>query len=48
MADRVWTLDDLQILHELRTPVTVVIPDVVEQTHERYSKQGSDLLWCEP
>ncbi|KAL3130461.1 hypothetical protein ABBQ38_008282 [Trebouxia sp. C0009 RCD-2024] len=34
-SDRVWTLDDLQILHELHIPVVVVVPSIIEQTADR-------------
>ena len=45
-SDRVWTLDDLQILHELHIPVVVVVPSIVEQTPDRYSQQRKPGLPC--
>ncbi len=35
-SDHTWTLTDLQVLHELRTPIFVVVPGIVESSH-RYA-----------
>lgn len=45
-SDRVWTLDDLQILHELHIPVVVVVPSIIEQTADRYSQQPKTCSPC--
>lgn len=43
-SDHIWTLTDLQVLHELRVPVTVVVPGIVESTH-RYTGAGAKKEW---
>ncbi len=39
-SDHIWTLTDLQVLHELRTPIFVVVPGIVESSH-RYATSKS-------
>lgn len=43
-SDHIWTLTDLQVLHELRIPVTVVVPSIAESTH-RYTSVGARKTW---
>ena len=38
-SDKVWTLNDLQALHELRVPVVVAVPSITEAPH-RYNEQS--------
>ena len=42
-SDHIWTLTDLQVLHELRIPVTVIVPGIAESTH-RYAEVGAKEL----
>ncbi len=35
-SDHTWTIADLQVLHELRNPIFVVVPSIVESSH-RYA-----------
>ena len=44
-SDHTWTLADLQVLHELRTPIFVVVPGIIESSH-RYSSSRSHARDC--
>ena len=43
ISHHMWTLTDMQVLHELRIPVTLVVPGIVESTH-RYAGVGGKEL----
>ena len=45
-SDKVWTLEGLQALHELRVPVAVVVPGISQAPHRCWSQARHRMLRC--